>query len=600
MISPASSSSQPSRSPADYVRQARALEASGRGQYRLAILSSFTAKLLRPFLVVEGDDLGARPEPWFAPFGQFESILADEDSPLWSSEPEIVWIALRVEDIDRDLQLAHPEIGADAVSERLDALIDRILGLVEQTRARTGASLLVSNLAPSSLHPLPAFDASDPDGFTHLLAAANRRLARRLARVSDAHVFDYQGIVAQVGMATFSDPRLFFFARAASGTEGQVALARGLARACAALVRPPLKCVVVDLDGTLWGGVVGDDGVDNLGLGDDHPGNAFKEFQAALRALRRRGFLLAVASKNERDVALKAIDEHPEMLLRSGDFACIEASWDPKPEALRRIARELNIGLDSMLFVDDNPAERAMVRAELPEVRVLELPREATDYVRALSAQPGLERPRLLEEDVRRADMVARDRRRGEALRAAESVDDALARLHMVARVGPASEATLERIHQLIQKTNQFNLTTRRHKLEAIRRLAAHPEARVAWLRLRDRFGDLGLVCVGIVRKLAPSVWELDTLLMSCRVMGRRVETAFLRYLAERAALAGATRLRGVYRETAKNRPVRGFYPAHGFSEVHRTTEAIVYEADLDDLPAWPPIVAREDEEGAV
>jgi len=585
------------RSHAEYLRAARDLERSGEpSASRLAILSSFTAELLRPALVVESSDIGHRIQPWFAPFGQLEQAMLEPESELWRQRPDVIWLALRLEDVDRHLQLESPELGADTTRERLRALVARAVQLARAVRQRSEAPLLVSNLAASSLHALPLFDAGDPDGFGHLLAEANRDLACKLGGVADAHVLDYQGTVAASGGARWADPKLWFMARAGSSGPNQAVLARRVARAVAAMRRPAAKCLVVDLDHTLWGGVLGDDGLEALQLGDDYPGNAYKELQAALLGLRRRGFLLAIASKNDEATVDDALARHPEMLLRREHFACIFANWDPKPVNLRRIASTLNLGLNALVFIDDNPAERAQVRAELPMVHVVELPADPLHYAGAVQDWHWLDQARLLDEDRGRAEMVSHDHRREQLRGGAASVDEFLGQLGMVAEVGTAGLGTLERIHQLIHKTNQFNLTARRHPLERVRALAAAPDAAVAWLRLRDRYGDLGLVCVGIVHAAQGTTWEIDTLLMSCRVMGRRVETAFLAYLAELARGAGADRLRGVYGATAKNVVVRDFYPSHGFAPIVGGSDGERwFELAVADAPAWPVLIQKPD-----
>jgi FkbH-like protein len=260
---------------------------------------------------------------------------------------------------------------------------------------------------------------------------------------------------------------------------------------------------------------------------------------------------------------------------------------------LRAIAGQLNIGLDALVLIDDNPVERAAVRAELPMVHVLELPNDPLGYLPALAELAVLDRPRLLAEDRQRAEMYQSESLRKQVEEQATSVEEFLTRLEMTAEVGQCDAHTIERIHQLIQKTNQFNLTTRRHNIDDIRRFARSRDAAVAWLRLADRYGDLGLVCVGIVYRLDGDTWVIDTLLMSCRVMGRRVEDAFLSYLAELARAGGARRLRGIFRRTAKNAPVLEFYSQHGFADLGGQDERH-YEAELaDGAFAWPEAIRR-------
>ncbi len=580
--------------PAEYLRRAREIEAAGAETARkLAVISTFTAELLRPYIVVESDRLGCLVRPWFGPFGQLEQLVLDDASPLWEQSPDVLWIAARLEDVDRHLVHDGPAIGPVATRERLAAIRTRLVNLAAAARAKHRASILVSNLAQDAPHDLNVFDANDPDGFGHLLAECNRQLARDLAQIPDAHVFDYSGTQRRSGTSSWSDPKLWYMARSGSSAGNMIPLARQLSRAIAALLRPAAKCLVLDLDNTLWAGVLGDDGPDGIKLGDDYPGNVFKDFQAALLGLRNRGFLLAIASKNDEQTVLEMLDSHPEMVLKREHFACIAANWDPKPANLRAIAQSLNIGLDALVFLDDNPVERAAVRADLPMVHVVELPPDPLGYLAALGEIAALDRPRLLQEDRQRAEMYQNESLRKQVQQQAPSVDEFLHGLQMTAQVGQCDATTLERTGQLIQKTNQFNLTTRRHNIDEVRRFMDSPDAAVAWLRLKDRYGDLGLVCVGIVERLDNETWAVDTLLMSCRVMGRHVEDAFLSYLAELARAGGARRLRGIFRRTAKNTPVLEFYSQRGFAQLSSDGEQ-VYEAEVSERAfAWPEVIRR-------
>ena len=580
--------------PAEYLKRAREIEATwGASAATLGVISTFTAELLRPFVIVESEQSGCPVRPWFAPFGQLEQLVLDDDSTLWRQNPDVLWIALRLDDVERHLAHESAAIGPAATQERLDAIRARVVALAQAARMKHRAAILVSNFAAPPATAGNLFDASDPDGLVHLVADCNRQLARDLAQTPGAHVFDYAGAIARWGAQRWSDPKLWYMARSACSSENMPPLARQLARAVAGLLRPPAKCLVLDLDNTLWGGVLGDDGPQGIKLGDDYPGNVFKDFQAALLGLRERGFLLAVTSKNDEQTVLDALDSHPEMLLKRKHFAAIRANWNAKTDNLREIATALNIGLDALVFIDDNPVERATIRAELPMVHVVELPADPLGYLAALADVALFDRPRLLDEDRHRAEMY-----QGEALRKqvegqATTVEEFLQGLEMTAQVGTADGNTLERIHQLIHKTNQFNLTTTRHGLDGLHQFMDSPRAAVAWLRLADRYGDSGLVCVGILRALDDDTWEIDTLLMSCRVMGRQVEHAFLSYLGELARNEGARRLRGLFRPTAKNSPVKDFYNVHGFVDLGGQQER-QYEIELTEgaLP-WPAVIHR-------
>jgi FkbH-like protein len=347
------------------------------------------------------------------------------------------------------------------------------------------------------------------------------------------------------------------------------------------------------LDNTLWGGVIGDDGLDGIRLGDDWPGNPYKAFQRAVLGLRDRGIVLAVASKNDEAVAAEVFRRHPEMLIKWNDLAAVRINWKPKSVNLRSIADELNIGVDSLVLFDDNPVERAEVRAGIPTVGVVEVPADPVHYRRALMESGYFDQVGLSAEDFDRADMYRTDRARRDLEHTAQSVEEFLRNLEMEAVVAPATDATLGRIAQLIGKTNQFNLTTRRHKPADLSRMMETDQFFVAGLRLRDRFGDQGLIAVAILERKGDSGW-LDTFLMSCRVMNRGVERAMLAYLAEQARVMGCNRLIGEYRPTDRNRMVEGLLPEVGFIRDGENGGGILWRLDLAEgsLP-WPGHIRR-------
>jgi FkbH-like protein len=588
-----------SRTYADYLKLAKEIELSlDKPFHKLAILSSFTADFLRPCIMVESDEVGLFLKPWFCPFNQYEQMAINEASPLWQQKPDIVWIVIRIEDIDCYFIDEFARLDVMQAVARLSSVRERLLSLIRTVRQRFRGPILVSNFTFEDQLKPDIFDAGNPDGMTNLIADQNRLLSKELNTLTDAHMFDYAGCVASAGGQNWRDRRLWYMGRLAVSGAAQQYLSRQVARFAAALLRPPAKCIVLDLDNTLWGGVIGDDGPGGIKIGDDYPGNVFKDFQSALLGLRHKGFLLAIASKNDEQVVRQTLDTHPEMILRSEHFVSMKINWNPKPGNIRKIAEELNIGLDSIVFIDDNPVERAQVRAELPMITVVEMPNNILGYLPALRETAVLDKARILHEDRLRADQYQQEAKRKEFESALTSMDDFMIGLQMTARVGRLDSNTQERIHQLIHKTNQFNLTTRRHLLDDIKKMSESADSEVAWLRLQDRFGDLGLVCVGIIKKIDVCRWEIDTFLMSCRVMGRKVEDAFLSYLAELAMAKGATILKGIYIKTPKSKPVENFYTDHNFNQTsHPDDINWIYEIALNrGTFHWPETIKRLEE----
>jgi FkbH-like protein len=338
------------------------------------------------------------------------------------------------------------------------------------------------------------------------------------------------------------------------------------------------RVLVLDLDNTLWGGVIGDDGLEGIALGGDRGGEAFVEFQAALKALTKRGILLAVASKNDAEVALRPFREHPEMVLREEDIACFVANWAPKSENIRTIAATLNLGLDAFTFLDDNPYERAEVRRALPEVDVPVLPEDPAGFCARLADYPDLEPAGFTEADRARAAQY-RARAAAEALRGeAGSLEEYQASLNMQARIAPIAGVDMARVVQLINKTNQFNLTTIRRDRAGLEAFLARPGATGFSVRLADAFADHGLIAVALA-EARDGALEIDTLLMSCRVLGRGVEALILAELAAHAEALGCDRVRGRFRPSGRNAMVADLYPRHGFAEIAAEGEDRRFEA---------------------
>jgi FkbH-like protein len=583
---------------ADYHRLARAI-ARGDGPpdlapLRLAVLATYNFALLEPFLIVEGARQGLRLVPWFGGFGQIEQLLAQREGSLYAIEPDALVISMRPDDLAPDAVRRFFATEGKAFRDVVEDILGRVTRALTTFRGVSQAPVVVANFAEPPAMPLGVFDANAVGSLTYALAEANVRLREAVAAFPNVAIWDYAGLVRSRGTASWSDARLWAMTRTPIAAQNQPALAAHLVRTVSGLRRAPAKCLVMDLDNTLWGGVIGDDGLSGIQLGDDFPGNVFKEFQRCLLGLVDRGVLLAVASKNDPEVVQAVFREHPEMLIRWEDLAAARINWQPKSANLRDLAAELNIGSDQLVFFDDNPVERAEVRINAPEVLVVEVPENPIHYAETLAALPWFDQPRLSVEDRQRTALYRQERLRRVAHQRYRMPDEFLATLEMVAEVGECTETTLGRIAQLVAKTNQFNLTTRRHSEAEIVAMAGNPNAVVAWLRLADRFGEQGLVAVGILLRDGQRA-RVDTFLMSCRVMNRCVEQAMIAYLAEHARRWGCRELAGEYLRTRKNGMVAGFYRDLGFRAEREAEDGSEWVFDLvrGDL-AWPRVISRK------
>jgi FkbH-like protein len=376
------------------------------------------------------------------------------------------------------------------------------------------------------------------------------------------------------------------------GRAGLEHLAALYVRYVSALSTPRRKCLVLDLDNTLWGGVLGEEGVEGIAIGHEGLGLAFREFQLAILALAQRGILLAIASKNNQDDVFEVLDKHPEMVLRRKDFACHEIHWNPKSESLPRIAEQLNLGLESFVFWDDEPREREIVRTQHPAVLVPDVPADPSSFAQALLNLECFDVLSLTDEDRRRGELYRQDAGRQQWLaRAAPSnLEEFYHSLEMAVSIECPNGYGIPRFAQLTQRTNQFNFTTRRYTESEIRAKLADNSWSLHTLSLEDRFGALGVVGAAIVKQQTRN-WQLDTFLMSCRALGRGAEEAFLATLANEARNAGAV-FSGEFIPTKKNEPARQFLARLGISVQSGDDSAFHFEIDPAKI-AFPSWIAR-------
>ncbi len=563
---------------------------------RIALLGNATLDHLASYLTVDAFQAGLRPTLFQPGYDQYQQEILNEHSELYAFDPQVTVLAIHASRLVPRIHAYPFDLSVEERRRELDQGLQTVQDLLDRLTARSSAMVLVHNLVAPQHRALGLLDGRDEFGQQDAFAEFNRRLAELArTRYRSVYVIDEDGVQARLGKANATDPRLWLTARMPWSDAALRGLSREYLRHIRALRGMARKCIVVDLDNTLWGGVIGEDGLAGIQLGAEAPGNAFVALQRQLEVLWRRGILLAICSKNNPEDAWLALEQHPDMVLRRSHFAATRINWQSKPTNLREIARELNIGLDSLVFLDDNPVERAAVRAELPQVFTPELPADPALYRAALLDLADLfDSLSLTVEDRDRNKLYAEQRARSDAQAALNenggSLQDYLATMDIVVEIEPANEVTLPRIAQLTGKTNQFNLTTQRYTDAQISDQLARGW-RVYSARVLDRFGDNGVTGVIIVSPDDDQAWRIDTFLLSCRVMGRGVETALLAWVADEARRSGATSLRGEYRPTAKNEVVRDCYATHGFRLIDQTADAVTHwEWGLDEaipLPAW-------------
>lgn len=530
---------------------------------KIAILGSSTTHQLAQFLRLHLFAGGVSSDIHEADYGVFRQEIWDPDSELYRFRPEVVILATSRRDLG-----GLPGLGEDraAVESRIEAELADWMKLWGTAHDRLNCQIIQNNFESPPWRTLGNHESRHPASVSRYIARMNLGLQDEAPPYVTIHDVDH--LAASRGRWQWSDERYYYHAKLSCSPENLVDYSHSLATLVLARLGVVRKCLVLDLDNTLWGGVIGDDGLGGIRLGQGDPdGEAFVAFQQYVKQLRERGVLLAVCSKNTDATAREVFEKHPEMVLRLDDISCFVANWDDKATNIGRIAEQLNIGVDSLVFVDDNPAERAIVRRLRPEVAVPELPEDPAGYIAALDRHRYFQTLGLTAEDLKRADYYKADAARQAAESTSEDLAGFLASLAMTARIEPIGPANLERSVQLINRSNQFNLTTKRYAAAELQGFIADASWITRTVSLADRFGDHGLISV-LLARIDGDVLHIDTWLMSCRVLKRGVEGFLLNHVVDIARELGLGAVRGEYRPTAKNGLVRDHYHNLGFSPI--------------------------------
>jgi FkbH-like protein len=565
--------------------------------FKLGVIGNGTLDLIAPPLVASAARHGLDLQVVTVPYGSAVQEAMSPSSTLNQADCDAVLVALDY----RGLPLRPGLTDASDALRSVSDAVSVIETIRQGVREASGARCIVQTLAPPPETLFGSLDRQAPGTMRRLIEAVNNEISASLDGSGDV-LFDVAGLAQTVGLSHWHSPVQWNMAKLPFAGACLPLYADHVGRLLGAMRGKGGRCLILDLDNTLWGGIVGDDGVEGLVLGEGDPtGEAFISVQRMALALRERGIVLAVSSKNDEANARRPFREHPEMLLREDHIAVFRANWQDKASNIRAIAQELSLGLDAMVFLDDNPAERGLIRRELPEVMVPELPEDPALYARTLAAGGYFEAVAISEEDRKRADYYQTNTRRAQAKVAATDINDYLKSLAMEMTVQPFDAVGRSRIVQLINKSNQFNLTTRRYGEPEIELLEHDRSALTLQIRLSDIFGDNGMISVVICRPRGPEarnteVWEIDTWLMSCRVLGRGVERMVLNEILHHARARGIKTLVGVYRPTERNGMVRDHYESLGFTRrlVAENGETEWVMAATAEIPEAPMRVVRQ------
>ena len=535
----------------------------------VSFLSNYTIELIEPFIKIELIRRNLNPKIYFAPYDQVEQEIYNRNSTIYKEKNDLIVLALTLENLLPDLFI-DLVYNNKKLQKNIIEIKKRVFNLVKQIKNKNTLSKIIFFNFNYIQKDLQSFTSTSSNAnLDFLIEEINSYLISLTKKFDSLYIFDFKKVSQNLGLNNFFDKKLFLLSRMPFSLDSQLELSKSLARYINAILSVPKKCLVVDADNTIWGGVIGEEGIDGIKLGEDFPGNIYKSFHAFLLSLRKKGVLLALASKNNKKDVLEVFKKHDDCLLKEKHFSALEINWNDKATSIKKIASNLNIGMDSIVFFDDNPVERELIRSKLPEVNVIEVSNNPLSYEGQIQDSEYFDHVFISKDDLKRPSMYAAKEKRENFLKQSLNINDYLKSLKTKLVIGSIKKDSIKRCTQLINKTNQFNLTVKRKSESDIQTIIKKGGVGM-WVRVSDRFGDNGLVGVGIAtQSLNLDSWYIDTFLLSCRIIGRNVEDVFLFELIKKLKEKNRKSkfVVGEFIKGNKNLIVKNFYEEQGFKK---------------------------------
>lgn len=535
---------------------------------KVAFLSSFTINGIEEALRVKCAESDIACATYTCAYGQYNQDILNQSSKLYEFSPDITFIIIDTRTVMSTLFYTPYATPVNERRSYIDKRVADFVNLVRIFKNRTDSKLILTNCSIPTYSPYGICEGKSEYGLREMVYDFNAKLSDAFRSDPQVFLFDFNSFVSIYGEANVLDYRQFLVGDIKVSLSHIPHLAEELMGYVKAKLGVNRKCIVLDLDNTLWGGIIGEDGFDRIDLSLKPPGMAFVEFQRVLLALYQRGIILAVNSRNNEDEALKVIREHPYMVLREENFATLKINWNDKISNIIEIAKELNIGLESIVYFDDDPINRELMSKAIPQIMTVSLPDDPSLYASTLMRINDFNTLAVTSEDMKRGQMYKQEQKRIELKNSASNVEDFLKQLEIKVTMKKANNFTIPRIAQLTLKTNQFNLTTRRYQEEDVQTFASDQNKLIGCAQTKDKFGDNGITGVYIVNKnLAEKEWFIDTFLLSCRVMGRGIEDVMLGYILNKAKEEGIIKVKAEFIPTKKNKPCEQLLPDFGFQK---------------------------------
>ncbi len=537
-------------------------------QIKIALLSSFTIDPIATYLDIDCRLEGLFPQIYIAPFNRYQEEVINSQSELYKFNPDIIIFFVELESILGDnFRVKFPHMNKEDKLREINKIITIIEQLLSMVSRQTNALVLFSNFIIPTFSPFGILDNKQEIGLKKFYKIINDKLEDLYQTNKQIFIINFDEVASRFGKNSYFNFLMYY--------RGALLLndlfipnisyeLMGYVKSFKLKIR---KCIVLDLDNTLWGGIIGEDGIEGIKLNINYPGNEYVDFQRSLLSLHNRGIILAINSKNNYQDAFEVIQNHPHMLIKEKNLAAYRINWNDKVQNMIDLAKEINIGLDSLVFFDDNPVERARIQTALPDVKVVDLPSSSALYRKTLENLNDFNTLSLTQEDLHRSEMYYARRKRKDLQDKIQSIDEFIESLDLTIEIKEINDFSLPRVVSLLNRTNQFNLTTKRYNENEIKHMVKELKTYLIYtLQVYDKFGDEGIVGVSIIHKKSSNDWFIDCFLMSCRVIGRKIESSFLLKIIKEAQRNHVGIIEAEYIPTRKNSLVKNFYSDHGFS----------------------------------
>jgi len=533
---------------------------------RVAFIGSSTLNGFEETIQVQCNEEKINCITYNSPYNQFNQEILNENSNLYKFKPDIIFLLIDNRTILENLFYFTNIDSKIEYKKFLEEKFNQLSNLINIITKKTKSKIIIMNFVIPTYSSLGIFESKIEYGVKEIILDLNKKLKEFSRNKDSCYIYDFNSFVTKFGEKNILDYKKMNY----GDIQIDFNLIPYLIYEFLGYVKPILglnkKCIVLDLDNTLWGNIVGEDGFEGIKIGPYPEGRSFIEFQKVIKSLSENGIILAINSKNNQKDAMKVINEHPYMILRKNDFSCIKINWNDKISNMKEIAKELNIGLDSIVFFDDDPVNRELIKMSIPEINTIELPKDPSNYAQILRNLNDFNVLKITQDDTKRRIMYEQEQNRQKLESSTENLNEYLKKLNIKIKIKLDDKFSIARISQLILKTNQFNLTTKRYQEEEIKQFVDDQTIIVGCAEVEDKFGESGITNVFIIKKNSKE-WVIDTFLLSCRIMGRGIEEAILGKILEIAKDKGIERIKANFILTEKNQPTKNFLKNYGFEK---------------------------------